>query len=107
MALEVTGQQVSSHHAHQSLQVPTGGKAVTTLDFHAAVRQRTGLFVCSVAMTVECTTCPCSSSPSLSSPSCSVTQHAMHAVEIAREMDVSRFDGVVCVGGDGMLSEVR
>ena len=34
------------------------------------------------------------------------TTHAGHAVEIARHADLARLDGVVAIGGDGILSEV-
>ena len=34
------------------------------------------------------------------------TTHAGHAVEIARHADLARLDGVVAIGGDGVLSEV-
>ncbi len=35
-----------------------------------------------------------------------ITTHAGHAVEIARHADLTRLDGVVAIGGDGILSEV-
>lgn len=35
------------------------------------------------------------------------TTHPGHAVEIARHTDLTRFDGVVAIGGDGIVSEVE
>ncbi|XP_074182694.1 ceramide kinase isoform X2 [Rhinolophus sinicus] len=35
-----------------------------------------------------------------------VTEHANHAEESLYEMNIDKYDGVVCVGGDGMFSEV-
>ncbi|KAF5180165.1 Sphingosine kinase, partial [Thalictrum thalictroides] len=34
------------------------------------------------------------------------TQYQLHAKEIAHSLDLSRYDGVVCVSGDGILVEV-
>ncbi|KAF9614121.1 hypothetical protein IFM89_015383 [Coptis chinensis] len=34
------------------------------------------------------------------------TQYQLHAKEIVRSLDLSRYDGVVCVSGDGILVEV-
>ncbi|KAF8768092.1 Ceramide kinase like protein [Argiope bruennichi] len=35
-----------------------------------------------------------------------VTQRPNHAKEMIEDIDTSKFDGIVCVGGDGMFSEV-
>ncbi|OQR93711.1 sphingosine kinase [Achlya hypogyna] len=35
-----------------------------------------------------------------------LTEHAAHATEIAQTLDLTAFDFVVCVGGDGLASEV-
>ncbi|XP_076335169.1 ceramide kinase-like isoform X1 [Tachypleus tridentatus] len=35
-----------------------------------------------------------------------VTQYANHARNMIQEIDIEHFDGVVCVGGDGMFSEL-
>ncbi|XP_059793174.1 ceramide kinase isoform X1 [Balaenoptera ricei] len=35
-----------------------------------------------------------------------VTEHANHAKESLYELNIDKYDGVVCVGGDGMFSEV-
>ncbi|XP_007954431.2 ceramide kinase [Orycteropus afer afer] len=35
-----------------------------------------------------------------------MTEHANHAKESLYEMNIDKYDGVVCVGGDGMFSEV-
>jgi len=34
------------------------------------------------------------------------TKYQLHAKEIVRSMDVSKYDGIVCVSGDGILVEV-
>lgn len=34
------------------------------------------------------------------------TQYKLHAKELARSMDLSEYDGIVCVSGDGVLVEV-
>lgn len=34
------------------------------------------------------------------------TQYQLHAKEIAKTLDLSKYDGVVCVSGDGILVEV-
>ncbi|KAK3431665.1 hypothetical protein EUGRSUZ_E03468 [Eucalyptus grandis] len=34
------------------------------------------------------------------------TQHQFHAKEVARSLDLSKYDGIVCVSGDGILVEV-
>ncbi|XP_057739198.1 sphingosine kinase 1-like [Arachis stenosperma] len=34
------------------------------------------------------------------------TQHQLHAKELARSLDLSQYDGIVCVSGDGILVEV-
>jgi diacylglycerol kinase family enzyme len=34
------------------------------------------------------------------------TRFFRHAKELAKEIDLSQFDGVVCVSGDGVLVEV-
>jgi sphingosine kinase len=36
----------------------------------------------------------------------SETKYQLHAKEIVRSMDVSKYDGIVCVSGDGILVEV-
>lgn len=35
------------------------------------------------------------------------TKYQLHAKEMVRSMDVSRYDGIVCVSGDGVLVEVK
>uniref|UniRef100_M4DWK1 DAGKc domain-containing protein n=1 Tax=Brassica campestris TaxID=3711 RepID=M4DWK1_BRACM len=35
------------------------------------------------------------------------TKYQLHAKEMVRSMDVSKYDGIVCVSGDGVLVEVR
>ncbi|CAL1276776.1 unnamed protein product [Larinioides sclopetarius] len=35
-----------------------------------------------------------------------VTQRPNHAKEMIEDIDISKFDGIVCVGGDGMFSEI-
>eukprot|EP00070_Physeter_catodon_P039634 XP_028346528.1 ceramide kinase isoform X3 [Physeter catodon] len=35
-----------------------------------------------------------------------VTEHANHAKESLYELNIDKYDGIVCVGGDGMFSEV-
>lgn len=37
----------------------------------------------------------------------SVTTHQYHAQEYVKAVDLTRYDGIASVGGDGMLSEVR
>ncbi|KAE9595016.1 hypothetical protein Lal_00041110 [Lupinus albus] len=34
------------------------------------------------------------------------TKHQLHAKEIARSLDITKYDGIVCVSGDGILVEV-
>jgi len=34
------------------------------------------------------------------------TERRGHAKQIAQEMNLEEFDGIVCVSGDGLLSEV-
>lgn len=34
------------------------------------------------------------------------TKYQLHAKEIVKSMDVSKYDGIVCVSGDGVLVEV-
>ncbi|KAK4271532.1 hypothetical protein QN277_020216 [Acacia crassicarpa] len=34
------------------------------------------------------------------------TKHQLHAKEVARTLDISKYDGIVCVSGDGILVEV-
>ncbi|XP_020095212.1 sphingosine kinase 1-like [Ananas comosus] len=34
------------------------------------------------------------------------TMHQLHAQEIAYSLDISKYDGIVCVSGDGVLAEV-
>nr|KJB69415.1 hypothetical protein B456_011G022500 [Gossypium raimondii] len=34
------------------------------------------------------------------------TKHQLHAKEVAKTMDLSKYDGIVCVSGDGILVEV-
>lgn len=34
------------------------------------------------------------------------TEHQLHAKELVKTMDLSKYDGVVCVSGDGTLVEV-
>ncbi|XP_028801065.1 sphingosine kinase 1 isoform X2 [Neltuma alba] len=34
------------------------------------------------------------------------TQHQLHAKEVARALDISKYDGIICVSGDGILVEV-
>ncbi|OMO76548.1 hypothetical protein CCACVL1_15577 [Corchorus capsularis] len=34
------------------------------------------------------------------------TKHQLHAKEVAKTLDLSKYDGVVCVSGDGILGEV-
>ncbi|KAE8728630.1 Sphingosine kinase 2 [Hibiscus syriacus] len=36
----------------------------------------------------------------------SETKHQLHAKEVAKTMDLSKYDGIVCVSGDGILVEV-
>lgn len=36
----------------------------------------------------------------------SETGYQLHAKEIARTIDLSKYDGIVCVSGDGILVEV-
>lgn len=33
------------------------------------------------------------------------TQYQLHAKEVAKTMDLSKYDGIVCVSGDGILVE--
>lgn len=34
------------------------------------------------------------------------TQYQLHAKEVANSLDLSKYDGIVCVSGDGILVEV-
>ncbi|KAM6585040.1 hypothetical protein CsatB_012042 [Cannabis sativa] len=34
------------------------------------------------------------------------TQHQLHAKEVARAIDLAKYDGIICVSGDGILVEV-
>ena len=34
------------------------------------------------------------------------TQYRLHAKELAQGLDLTKYDGVVCVSGDGILVEV-
>ncbi|KAG4948402.1 hypothetical protein JHK82_041585 [Glycine max] len=34
------------------------------------------------------------------------TKHQLHAKEVARSLDITKYDGIVCVSGDGILVEV-
>ncbi|KAK7302698.1 hypothetical protein RJT34_13594 [Clitoria ternatea] len=34
------------------------------------------------------------------------TKHQLHAKEVAQSLDISKYDGIVCVSGDGILVEV-
>lgn len=34
------------------------------------------------------------------------TKYQLHAKEVAKTMDLSKYDGIVCVSGDGILVEV-
>lgn len=36
----------------------------------------------------------------------SETNYQLHAKEVAKELDLSKYDGIVCVSGDGILVEV-
>lgn len=36
----------------------------------------------------------------------SETKHQLHAKEVARSLDITKYDGIVCVSGDGILVEV-
>lgn len=36
----------------------------------------------------------------------SETQYRLHAKEVANSLDLSKYDGIVCVSGDGILVEV-
>lgn len=36
----------------------------------------------------------------------SETKYQLHAKEVIRNLDLSKYDGVVCVSGDGILVEV-
>jgi diacylglycerol kinase family enzyme len=36
----------------------------------------------------------------------SETQYQLHAKEVANSLDLSKYDGIVCVSGDGLLVEV-
>lgn len=36
----------------------------------------------------------------------SETQYQLHAKEVANSLDLSKYDGIVCVSGDGILVEV-
>ena len=36
----------------------------------------------------------------------SETQYQLHAKEVASSLDLSKYDGIVCVSGDGILVEV-
>lgn len=38
--------------------------------------------------------------------SLSETKHQLHAKEVAQTLDLSKYDGIVCVSGDGVLVEV-
>jgi sphingosine kinase len=37
---------------------------------------------------------------------CSETAHQLHAKEVARSLDITKHDGIVCISGDGILVEV-
>ena len=37
---------------------------------------------------------------------CSETKHQLHAKEVVGSLDLSKYDGIVCVSGDGILVEV-
>ncbi|KAG5113935.1 hypothetical protein JHK82_037204 [Glycine max] len=34
------------------------------------------------------------------------TKHELHAKEVARSLDITKYHGIVCVSGDGILVEV-
>lgn len=36
----------------------------------------------------------------------SETEHHSHAKELAKSVELSKYDGIVCVSGDGVLTEV-
>jgi len=36
----------------------------------------------------------------------SETKHQLHAKQVVQSLDFSRYDGIVCVSGDGILVEV-
>lgn len=36
----------------------------------------------------------------------SETEHQLHAKEVAHSLDITKYDGIVCVSGDGILVEV-
>jgi diacylglycerol kinase family enzyme len=36
----------------------------------------------------------------------SETKHRLHAQEIAHSLDLQKYDGIICVSGDGILVEV-
>lgn len=36
----------------------------------------------------------------------SETKYQLHAKEVVRAMDLTKYDGIVCVSGDGILVEV-
>lgn len=44
--------------------------------------------------------------PNLKCELSSETKHRLHAQEIAQSLDVRKYDGIVCVSGDGILVEV-
>lgn len=35
------------------------------------------------------------------------TEHQLHAKKVVHGLDLSKYDGIVCVSGDGILVEVR
>ena len=37
---------------------------------------------------------------------CLETKHRLHAQEIAHSLDLRKYDGIICVSGDGVLVEV-
>jgi hypothetical protein len=37
---------------------------------------------------------------------CLETKHRLHAQEIARSLDLRKYDGIICVSGDGVMVEV-
>jgi len=36
----------------------------------------------------------------------SETKYQLHAKEVSRSLDLTKYDGIICVSGDGILVEV-
>lgn len=39
-------------------------------------------------------------------PTFAETKHQLHAKEVVQSLDLAKYDGIVCVSGDGVLVEV-